>query len=202
VVGIATRIRDALTQLPTLAPDIVVADLMLDDGSATEILRLIRVERLRTRVIVLTGLRDVYSANEALAAGAMGYVLKAQPTSELIEAIESVSTGRRYIAPKIAARIEAGVTSSGSRQGLECLTRRELEILRMLAHGYANREVAARLSLSTKTIETHRSNMNRKLALRNTVDLIRFAAAHGIGSAPLQNGAGDAAPPVGDIAGE
>jgi DNA-binding NarL/FixJ family response regulator len=174
---------------------------MLDDGSATEILRLIRVERLRTRVIVLTGLRDVFSANEALAAGAMGYVLKAQPTRELIEALESVSAGRRYISPKIAAQIEAAA-SNGARQGLECLTRREAEILRMLAHGYSNREIAVRLNVSAKTIETHRSNMNRKLALRNTVDLIRFAAAHGIGSAPLQKGAADAAPPVGDIAGE
>jgi DNA-binding NarL/FixJ family response regulator len=202
VVGIATRIRDALTQLQALAPDIVLADLMLDDGSATEILRLVRVEQLRARVIVLTGLRDVFSANEALAAGAMGYVLKAQPSHELIEAIESVSMGRRYIAPKIAAQLEGGVTSNGSRRGLECLTRRELEILRMLAHGYSSREVAACLNVSTKTIETHRSNMNRKLALRNTVDLVRFAAAHGIGSAPLQKGAADAAPPVGDIAGE
>jgi len=59
----------------------------------------------------------------------------------------------------------------------------------MLAHGYSNREIAERLNVSTKTVETHRSNMNRKLSLRNTVDLIRFAAAHGIGSAPLQNGA-------------
>jgi DNA-binding NarL/FixJ family response regulator len=202
VVGIATGIRDALTQLQALTPDIVVADLMLDDGSATEILRLIRVEHLRTRVIVLTGLRDVFSANEALAAGAMGYVLKAQPARELIEAIESVAAGRRYIAPKIAAQIEAGVTASGSRQGLECLTRREAEILRMLAHGYSNREVASRLNVSTKTIETHRSNMNRKLALRNTVDLIRFAAAHGIGSAPLRNGTAGTPPPVVDAAGD
>ena len=189
VVGVASGIRDALVQLRAAAPDLVLADLMLEDGSATEILRMVRVERLRTRVIILTGLRDVFTANEALAAGAMGYVLKAQPARELIEAIESVAMGRRYIAPKIAAQIEAGVTSGSARQGLECLTRREAEILRMLAHGYSNREIAERLNVSTKTVETHRSNMNRKLSLRNTVDLIRFAAAHGIGSAPLQNGA-------------
>jgi two-component system NarL family response regulator len=199
VVGIATGVRDGMAKLQSLAPDILLADLMLDDGSATEILRLIRSDHLRTRVIVLTGLRDVFSANEALAAGAMGYVLKAQPSRELIEAIESVVAGRRYIAPKIAAQIDAAAKSDGSRQGLECLTRREAEILRMLAHGYSNREVASRLNVSTKTIETHRSNMNRKLSLRNTVDLIRFAAAHGIGSAPLRGGA---APAPRDVAGE
>jgi two-component system NarL family response regulator len=186
VVGVVATIREALVQLRTAGPDIVLADLMLDDGSATEILRQIRVEHLPARVIILTGLRDVFSANEALAAGAKGYVLKSQPPRDLIEAIETVAAGRRYVAPKIAARIHAGA-SNGAGQGLECLTRREAEILRMLAHGYSNREVAQGLNVSTKTIETHRSNMNRKLALKNTVDLIRFAAAHGIGSAPLKS---------------
>jgi two-component system NarL family response regulator len=132
----------------------------------------------------------------------MGYVLKAQPTRELIEALESVSAGRRYISPKIAAQIEAGAASNGARQGLECLTRREAEILRMLAHGYSNREIAVRLNVSAKTIETHRSNMNRKLALRNTVDLIRFAAAHGIGGPPPRGDGAADAQPVGDVARE
>ena len=168
-----------------LAPDIVLADLMLDDGSAIEIIKQLRRDRLRARVIVLTGLRDLFTANEALAAGAMGYVLKAQPTSELLLAIETVANGRRYISPTIAAQLGSAAAASGTQRGLECLTQREAEILRMIANGYSNRDVASRLNISGKTIETHRGNMNRKLSLRNTVDLVRFAAAHGIGSAPL-----------------
>lgn len=185
VVGVASGIRDALPMLRELVPDIVLTDLMLDDGSATEIIKRIRRDRLRARVIVLTGLRDLFTANEALAAGAMGYVLKAQPSSELLLAIETVACGRRYIAPKIATQLGAATAAPGATRGLECLTQREAEVLRMIAHGYSNREVASRLNVSTKTIETHRSNMNRKLSLRNTVDLVRFAAVHGIGTAPL-----------------
>src|SRR4051812_41039422 len=122
VVGAASGIRDGLPMLRELAPDIVLADLMLEDGSATEFIKCVRRDRLRARVIVLTGLRDVFTANEALGAGAMGYVLKTQPTSELLLAIETVANGRRYIAPTIAATLGSATAAAGTARGLECLT--------------------------------------------------------------------------------
>jgi DNA-binding NarL/FixJ family response regulator len=186
IVGAAAGIHDGLPLLRALKPDIVLADLLLDDGSATELMDCNRREHLRARVVVLTGLRDVFAANEALSAGAMGYILKSQSPADIVAAIDCVAAGQRYVAPRIAALLGPAAAAAGAPRGLECLTRREAEVLRMIAHGYSNGEVARRLNVSLKTIESHRGNMNRKLALRNTVDLVRFAAAHGIGSAPLR----------------
>jgi DNA-binding NarL/FixJ family response regulator len=185
VVGVAYTIRDARRLLGDLEPDIMVADLLLEDGSAIELLRLVRRERLGTRVVVLTALRDRFAATEALSAGALGYVLKSQPARELFEAIEIVSMGRRYVSPRIEPLLALRSAEPGDPVGLERLSRRELEILRLIAGGRTSSEIARGLSISTKTIDTHRSNMYRKLALRNTVDLMRFATVHGIGIAGM-----------------
>jgi DNA-binding NarL/FixJ family response regulator len=190
VVGVAASIKEARHQLMELKPDVALVDLMLDDGSATELLRFVRTARLKTRMVIVTGLRDTFAATEAIAAGADGYVLKAQPVADLVEAIDTVSRGRQYVSPLIASRLVSESPRLETAAGLERLSRRESEILRLVAQGQTSREVAGRLHISTKTVETHRTNMNRKLGLRNTVDVLRFAAAHGIGiletSAPVR----------------
>lgn len=183
VVGVAATIREGRRCLAELKPDLLIADLLLEDGSSLDLLRQIRRERLATRVVVVTGLRDTFAATEALATGAWGYVLKAQPARELIEAIETVAAGRRYISPSIAVQLEPGSAEAGEPSGLDRLSPRELEILRLVAAGQTSAEIARHLNISVKTIDTHRSNMYRKLALRNAVDLMRFATVHGIGLA-------------------
>lgn len=190
VVGATSSIREAVPLLERLEPDLVLADLSLGDGSATELVRALRRARLKGRVIVITGFNDEFAAAEALAAGALGYVLKSQPTSELMDAIRTVAAGQQYVAPQIATRL-AGRTPErdatlqhNGHLGLERLSRRELEIFRLVVAGYPSKEVARRLCISVKTVETHRTNMNRKLAVRTTADLIRFAVAHGIVVAP------------------
>jgi DNA-binding NarL/FixJ family response regulator len=189
VVGVASSIRDALPLLDSARPDIVLADLSLGDGSAVELVRALRRGRLKGRVIVITGFSDEFAAAEALAAGATGYVLKSQPTVELLEAIRAVADGRKYVAPSLERRlalrsISSDSSASGGAVGLERLSPREVEVFRLVVAGSSSKDVARRLCISVKTVETHRTNMNRKLAVRTTADLVRFAAAHGIAVAP------------------
>ena len=189
VVGVASSIRDALPLLDSARPDIVLADLSLGDGSAVELVRALRRGRLKGRVIVITGFSDEFAAAEALAAGATGYVLKSQPTAELLEAIRTVAEGRKYVAPSLERRLALRSIAGdrrrrAARSGLERLSPREVEVFRLVVAGSSSKDVARRLCISVKTVETHRTNMNRKLAVRTTADLVRFAAAHGIAVAP------------------
>jgi len=190
VVGVASSIRDALPLLDSARPDIVLADLSLGDGSAVELVRALRRGRLKGRVIVITGFSDEFAAAEALTAGATGYVLKSQPTSELLEAIRTVSEGRRYVAPTLERRLalrsigSESAGNGGGAVGLERLSPREVEVFRLVVAGSSSKDVARWLCISVKIVETHRTNMNRKLAVRTTADLVRFAAAHGIAVAP------------------
>ena len=185
VVGVASSIRDALPLLDSARPDIVLADLSLGDGSAVELVRALRRGRLKGRVIVITGFSDEFAAAEALAAGANGYVLKSQPTAELLEAIRTVAEGRKYVAPALERRlamrsITSETSASGGAVGLERLSPREVEVFRLVVAGSSSKDVARRLCISVKTVETHRTNMNRKLAVRTTADLgpLRGGARH------------------------
>jgi two-component system secretion response regulator SsrB len=184
VTGVAANLRDAHAMLLKLRPDLLLTELLLDDGSAIELLRVVRRDRLSTRVIVVTRLRDTFAVTEALSAGADGYVLKSQPSAELFDAIQAVSAGRRYVSPAAEGQLPQTAGATPKRAGLELLSNREIEILRMIAAGTTSAEISQHLSISTKTIDTHRSNMYRKLSLRNQVDLVRFATMHGIGLTP------------------
>ena len=185
VVGVASSIRDALPLLDSARPDIVLADLSLGDGSAVELVRALRRGRLKGRVIVITGFSDEFAAAEALAAGATGYVLKSQPTAELLEAIRTVSEGRKYVAPSLERRlalrsVAADTAVSNGAVGLERLSPREVEVFRLVVAGSSSKDVARRLCISVKTVETHRTHINRKLGVRSPVELIRLAALQGL----------------------
>jgi DNA-binding NarL/FixJ family response regulator len=197
VTGVAANLRDAHAMLLKQKPDLLLTELLLDDGSAIELLRVVRRDRLSTRVIVVTRLRDTFAVTEALSAGADGYVLKSQPATELFDAIQAVASGRRYVSPAAEGQLPQTTGTTPKRAGLELLSNREVEILRMIAAGTTSAEISQHLSISTKTIDTHRSNMYRKLSLRNQVDLVRFATMHGIGLTPttLVPSEGDAATP-------
>jgi DNA-binding NarL/FixJ family response regulator len=191
VVGVASTLREAVPLLEQHDPNIVLADLVLSDGSAVELVRTIRRSRLHGRVFVITGFGDGFAAADALAQGAAGYALKAQPAAEILEAIRIVGQGGRYVAPEVAAKLMA-LEDAADRpadpwhrpNGLELLSRREHEVLRQVVEGYATREIARRLCISPKTVGTHRTTINKKLAVRTTADLVRFAVAHGIAVVP------------------
>jgi two-component system, NarL family, invasion response regulator UvrY len=190
VVGFTDDPRDAKRQLVDLGPDILLTDLLIQAGSTIDLLRFVQRQGLSTRPVVLTALRDTFAAKEALAAGACGYVLKSQPMREVIDAIEAVASGRRYVSPNVAQQSEAitrelrnvfGSADGRQPAGIDALSPRELEVLRLVVAGHRSAEIARSLSVSIKTIDSHRSNMYRKLAIRNTVDLVRIASLHGIG---------------------
>jgi two-component system response regulator NreC len=126
-------------------------------------------------VLIYTTLTEPSHALEALSAGASGYVLKNQSIEDLVTAIDQVSQGKRYIAPSIAGVIdEAG--QDGRMRGLASLSPREKEVFDLAAAGYTNRRIATTLFISERTVETHRSRINRKLGIRSPAELIRSAA--------------------------
>jgi DNA-binding NarL/FixJ family response regulator len=180
VAGVAGGVAEARQRLTEIEPDLVLVDLLLGDGDAMELLRFIHEQHPRARTIVLTSLRDAFAANEAFASGAAGFVLKTQPFEDLIQAIELVMSGRRYVSPRMANRLTADGPLPDDQRGLDKLSRREREILQLIVGGLTSAEIGRRLHISVKTIDTHRSNMYRKLGLRNTVDLVRFATLRGL----------------------
>jgi two-component system response regulator NreC len=189
VVGVASAVEEAKPLVEQHGPDVVLADLSLADGSALDLVRWIQRSRLTVRVVVITGFSNTFAAAEALADGAMGYVLKAQSTTDLLSAIRSVARGDSYVAPQVAAKLPP--PSAGGRsarvthgRGLDRLSPREREVFTETVDGYATAEIARRLAISPKTVEFHRTNINRKLAVQTRADLVRFAVAHGIGVAP------------------
>ena len=184
VVGVTASVRETLPLLERTTPDILLVDLSLEDGSGIELARALRRSRLKTRVIIITGFRDEFAAAEALSAGVHGYILKEQPTADLLVAIETVSRGGRYISPLMASRMRTDASSGSEDRLLARLSRREREIFRLVVAGSGSKEIASRLFISVKTVDTHRTNINRKLGVRTTASLIRFAAAHGIAIAP------------------
>jgi len=186
VVGVAASVRETLGLLEQCSADLLLADLSLEDGNAIELVRAVRRLRLKTRVLIMTAFRDEFSASEALAAGVGGYLLKEQPTADLLAAIDTVARGGTYISPVIAARLrpDTPVENAGGAGGLNRLSRREREIFRLVVAGRGSKEIASKLFISIKTVDTHRTNINRKLGVRTTASLIRFAAAHGIEIAP------------------
>ena len=134
VVGTAGSLRTALPLLEKTQPDIVLADLSLEDGSGTELVRAVRQAKLKARVLIMTGFRDNFAASEAMKAGVAGYVLKTRPTRELVEAIAVVMKGDRYLSPTIALQVPEA-SQSQRAPGFNDLSRREGEIFRLNPKG-------------------------------------------------------------------
>jgi two-component system, NarL family, response regulator NreC len=183
VVGIASTIREASALMLDLVPDVVLADLTLDDGNASELLRLARRARLPSRILILTGLTDHLAVSEHLREGAAGVVLKAQSIPELLSAIRIVANGGHYLPPSLS-NLQPASDGDGGPGKMDSLSRRENEIFRMVVKGWALKDIAAKLFISIKTVESHRTNINRKLGVRTIADLVRLAATQGIAIAP------------------
>lgn len=184
VAGEAKDGQEALRQVKLLRPELLLLDLSLPRMNGTEVIREIKQRRLPTRILVLTVHADESQVYAALKAGADGYLLKTAGTDELVTAMRSVLAGSSYLSPSVSRTVIDGYLedrdSGGSNSSWDSLSKRERQVLKRIAEGAKNREIAKELSISIKTVEKHRANLMRKLDLHNTAALTAFAIEHGL----------------------
>lgn len=180
VVGEAEDGEAALRLAEQQRPDLIVLDLSLPGMGGVEVTRRIRESLRSTRVLVLTAHEDEVLLREALRAGASGYVVKRAAPSELINALRAVARGEIYVHPAMMGALVRHTRPRRARPGLgpESLTPREIDVLRRIARGYTNRQIAKEFDLSVRTIEAHRANLMGKLGLQSRVELVKFANDH------------------------
>ena len=188
VVGEAANGLDAINAAQTLRPNIVLMDIGMPGVDALEATRRLVQSTADLRVLILTMHEDSALLQEYIRAGASGYIIKRAAESELIDAIYAVWRGIIYIHPALIPSLvtvpakEPPKTASKPTPSVEngVLTSREIEILRLIVHGHTNQQVAKTLNISVRTVETHRANLMDKLNLHSRVELVRYAAEHGM----------------------
>src|SRR5215211_3333669 len=172
VVAEAGDVADARRYVRAHRPDVLILDLNMPGDPSLPAIPVFREESPGTSVVVLTMQEDPAFAREALQAGASGYVLKQSAGTELVQAIRAAATGGTWLNPELGARMAAAPISAG-RPG--DLTEREVDVLRLIALGHTNNEIAAQLFLSVRTVETHRAHIQQKLGLSTRAELVRYA---------------------------
>lgn len=179
--------REAIRQTIEAKPDVVLLDLTMPRTNAMETIRHVARTRPKAKVVVLTMHEHPAYAQSAVAAGAAGYVVKRVADTELLSAIRAVSQGRQFVDAALAGGAgpapEGGhrpAGSAGGRAQRALLSPREAQVLRLLAQGHSNRQIAGRLTLSVKTVETFRARLSRKLGLRGRAALVRYALRTGL----------------------
>lgn len=183
VVGEAGDGQAALDAIERLKPAVVVLDLMMPGVAGLDVVREVSERFPETRVVVLSMHADEAYILEALRWGALGYVLKGASAAELIHAVREAASGQRYLSPPLTRRAIDAYAERARDAPLdvyETLTPREREVLQLAAEGHTSTEIGARLGISSRTAETHRANLLRKLGLRTQTDLVRYAVKRGI----------------------
>ncbi|MEI8306007.1 MAG: response regulator transcription factor [Chloroflexales bacterium] len=183
VVGEAADGPTAIDLVARLTPDVLVVDLMLPGMSGIEVIRAVRASTPQTRVVVLSMHADDLYVREALRAGAIAYVIKEAQAAEFVLAVREAAAHRRYLSSALAERMIGSYlrqTESAIEDPYELLTARERDVLPLVALGATSAEVAARLGLSERTVETYRTNVMHKLDLRHQTDLVRYAIKRGL----------------------
>jgi two-component system response regulator NreC len=158
-------------------PDVLVLDLNMPGGSSLDAIPRIRSASPQTQIAVLTMQDEPAFARQALSAGALAYVLKEAADDELVTAVRRAAAGETYLNPQLGARMAAEPPPAGPPDDL---SEREVEVLRMIALGYTNAEIAERLYLSIRTVESHRAHIQQKLRRSSRADLVRYAIQNGL----------------------
>jgi two-component system, NarL family, response regulator NreC len=179
-VGEAGNARDAIFQARALEPDVVLLDLVMPDQSGLDAMPTLLHERPEMKVLILSMQDDPHYIREAFAAGASGYILKEAADTEVVAAIRQVAEGSSYVHPAVGAKLVAAETAEARRAREDPLSDREREVLRLLALGHTNQEIAAQLYISVRTAETHRAHIMQKLRLSSRAELVRYALEQGV----------------------
>jgi DNA-binding NarL/FixJ family response regulator len=179
-VGEAGSKREAIFEARSTKPDVVLLDVVMPDGSGLEVIPQLLHEHPETKVLVLSMQDDPRYVREAFAAGASGYVLKEAADVEVVSAVREIAAGGRYVHPELGARMIAADAEAARRAERDPLSDREREVLRLLALGHTNQEIAKQLYISVRTAETHRAHIMQKLGLTTRAELVRYALAQGL----------------------
>lgn len=182
VVAEASDGDDAVRRARDLKPDIVVMDISMPGVNGLVATRTLRKQLPSIAIVTLTRHGDDAYLQELLRAGVSGYVLKQSAPTELLQAIRAAATGGQYLDSTLTARVTAGFLTKerkGGKKAGAAVTERESDVLRLIASGYSNKEIAARLSLSVKTVEAHKANAMRKLGLTGRIDIVKYAILQG-----------------------
>jgi two-component system, NarL family, response regulator NreC len=174
-VGEAGSARDAVFEARSTKPDVILLDVVMPDQSGIEVIPTLLRENPETKILLLSMQDDPQYVREAFAAGASGYVLKEAADSEVVAAVREVAAGGRYVHPELGARLVTAESEERRRAEEDPLSERESEVLRLLALGHTNQEIAKQLFISVRTAETHRSHIMQKLRLSSRAELVRYA---------------------------
>jgi two-component system response regulator NreC len=180
VVAEAPDARQAVFEARAQRPDVILLDVVMPGRSGIEAIPDLLNESPDSKILVLSMQDDPAYVREALGAGAHGYVLKEAADAEVVAAVREVADGRAYVHPTLGARLVAADAEERSRAEQDPLSEREHEILRLLALGHTNQEIASRLFLSVRTVETHRAHIMQKLRISTRAELVRYALEQGM----------------------
>ena len=176
VVAEAGDVESAARYVRGHHPAVLVLDLNMPGGSSLEAIPGIRESAPETQIVILTMQEEPAFARQALSAGAIGYVLKEAADDELVEAVRRAARGETYLNPRLGARLAAEPTVGAP----DDLSEREVDVLRLIALGHTNAEIAGQLFLSVRTVETHRAHIQQKLRVSSRAELVRYALDRGL----------------------
>jgi two-component system response regulator NreC len=180
VVGEGGNAKDAIFRARALKPDVILLDVVMPGESGVEVLPRLLKESPDSKVLVLSMQDDPSYVREAFAAGASGYVLKEAADEEVVSAIREIAGGGRYVHPALGARMVAAEAEERAAAEADPLSEREREVLRLLALGHTNQEIAQELYISVRTAESHRAHIMQKLRLSTRAELVRYALSAGL----------------------
>jgi DNA-binding NarL/FixJ family response regulator len=181
VVGEASDGDEAVRKARELKPDVLVMDISMPGVNGLAATRALKKVQPDAVIVTLTRHADSAYLQELLRAGVSGYVLKRSAPTELLHAIRAAAAGRQYLDTTLTAQVTAGLAGRDARTKMPAtaLSEREAAVLRLIASGYSNKEIASQLSLSVKTVEAHKANAMRKLELTGRIDIVKYAILQG-----------------------
>jgi two-component system response regulator NreC len=184
VVGEAADGREALEKAKTLKPDVMILDIAMPEVSGLEAVVLIREAAPATQIVMLSMHAKESFVHQVLASGALGYVLKASPTGDVIEAVRAAHRGEYFLSSRIKAEVVGAYLDSRKQapsvRGYDLLSEREQQIFRLVAEGSSTNQIADVLCVSPKTVEKHRTNIMKKLGLKDRLEMVKYAVKIGI----------------------